>query len=146
MGDGKKVFIPLAIGILDKHHVREIGEAIWVYLWLINRTTKEVESLSGKLGMVLNGRPVPSGTIAEELGLLPRTVRSHLQRLAEKSYIDIQSKGGGGQVIAVCKSKKWIQRKPQPSSQPSQQPSPKRSPARPLNAIERLFMNDDDDD
>lgn len=76
--------IPVSNGIFA--HCERIGAAIWVFLWLIDKTTKEVPA-GGKVdGLVLDGRSVAIGEIVSDLPLSHRTVREHLFRLAEAGY------------------------------------------------------------
>ena len=59
--------IPISNGILS--HCQSIGPAIWVFLWLIDHTTKEVEGADGQLeGLVFGGLQVRSSQIANDLG------------------------------------------------------------------------------
>lgn len=136
--EGRKIYIPVSIGIFDKTHIQGIGEALWLFLWLIDKTTAETDSQDGKLGVVMYGKVIPSQTIADELCCPARTVRHHLKRLEDGGYIQME-KSTAGQVIYVKKSIKWRGRAEGLSfSQPSRS-------AKRLNAIDRLFQNTEDD-
>ena len=141
---GKGFFIPVSCGIFDRQHIQGIGEALWLFLWLINRTTSEVDCPGGRLGIVLYGNSITSRSIASELCCTSRTIRRQLQLLVDGNYIDLD-KTATGQIIRVKKSMKWIARgQPAPSGGAEYRGS--RSGGRPRNAIERLFMNSGDDD
>ena len=141
---GSDIFIPFPLDYLEADQVKQIGDAIWVFLWLINKTTSELDTPAGRIGVVLYGRPIGAGEIADWLGCTARTIRRHLAVLAEKGYIAIEPKGSSGQIITVRNSCKW-RRRPSQATQPTQ-PSRPSQPWLPLNAIERLFAKKDDDD
>src|SRR5205823_7018768 len=87
-------------GILD--HRRKIGSAIWVFLWCLDRVTRE-ESGSG---FVLGGKVITAGQIAQEIDDCKRTVRRHLLSLAKSGYLMLQ-RVSYGFIITVNKSKKF---------------------------------------
>jgi hypothetical protein len=91
---GRTFIIPVSNGIFA--HRERIGTAIWVFLWLVDHTTKEVPAEGGRLdGLVLDGRSIMPGEIAGELELSARAVREHLTQLAEGVYIRKIDKGNG---------------------------------------------------
>ena len=145
MGE-KRIYVPVLIGIFDPIHMVAIGEAIWLFMWLIHRTTSEVETPTGKEGVVMFGKTLSSRDLADELVCYPpRTIRAHLKRLEDGGYIRTEKKPKAGQVLYILKSKKWGDRPHQPS-QPSQSSRYSHRTGRPPNAIERLMMMKDDDD
>jgi hypothetical protein len=92
--------IPVWNGIFD--HRAKIGEAIWVFLWCIDRVTKEQSGV----GFVLGGSVVTAGKIADELGYSDRTIRQHLHSLAGHGYITMKL-AAHGFIITVAKSQKF---------------------------------------
>jgi hypothetical protein len=106
--------IPISNGILTSDHCRDIGPALWVYLWMIDRTTKEVPGEDGQLeGLVLGGAQVRAAVIAADLGLSVRLVHEHIKRL--RAYIRVIPMGEGlPSGYAVMKSKKWRKNQPAP--------------------------------
>jgi len=99
--------IPISNGIFA--HCKKIGSAIWVFLWLIDRTTKEAEGPEGQLeGLVLGGMQVRASLIAKDLDIATRTVHEHIERLCGLGYVR-RIDGGDGMPAgyAVQKSKKW---------------------------------------
>jgi hypothetical protein len=68
--------IPVWSGLLE--HRRHIGSAIWVYLWCLDKITKE----HGGVGWVLGKSPVKIEVIAAEVGESIRQVRRHLHKLS----------------------------------------------------------------
>jgi hypothetical protein len=108
--------IPISNRLLTSDHCRDIGPALWVFLWMIDHTTKEVLGEDGQLeGLVFGGAQVRAAVIAADLGLSVRLVHEHIKRL--KAYIRVIPMGEGlPSGYAVMKSKKW--RKNQPAAIP----------------------------
>ncbi len=100
---------PVSAGLLDPRHVQAIDPSspLWIYLWLLNRVTRDEERGDDFLGIVLHGRAVSIRQIADELGIKERACRRHLARLVRAGYV-LQTKTGVGTCIyAVTKSKRW---------------------------------------
>ena len=74
---------PVSAGLLDPRHVQAIDPSspLWIYLWLLNRVTRDEERGDDFLGIVLHGRSVSIRQIADELGIKERACRRHLARL-----------------------------------------------------------------
>jgi hypothetical protein len=99
---------PVSAGLLDPQHVQAIGGALWVYLWFLNRVTRDEQRVGGEfIGIVRNGRPVSIDEIAGELGIDYRTCRRHLARLVDAEYVLQKRTGAGTCTYAVTKSKRW---------------------------------------
>jgi hypothetical protein len=98
---------PIAVGLLERKHVAEIGAALWCYLWCIDRTTEDVMRGGERRGKVLGGRPVPVSRIAQELGLPEKDVQCQLDQLARRGYIE-RSDHPEGCRIEVRRSIKWL--------------------------------------
>ena len=99
-GDGPSYPIPLWNGIFD--HRPKIGPALWVYLWCLDRITREESGV----GFVLGGSVVHAERIAADLQDSDRTVRRHLKRLARHKYIGLK-RDPYGFIITVAKSRKF---------------------------------------
>jgi hypothetical protein len=99
--------IPVSNGIFA--HCQQIGSAIWVFLWMIDHTTKESASPDGGLdGFVYGGQQVRASIIAKDLGLAVRTVHEHIEKLCKQGYVRRIENGEGMPAgYAVRKSKKW---------------------------------------
>ena len=107
---GRSFSIPVSNGLLTPQHCNQIGIALWVFLWCIDRTTKEVETRGEDQleGLVLNGKPIRASEIANDLGIAQRTVHEHLQRLVKHAYLRAIDFGLGlPSGYAVTNSKKW---------------------------------------
>ena len=109
-GQGTYV-IPVSNGILE--HCAQIGVAIWVFLWMLDRTTKEAPGADGQTeGLVYGGRPIPARDIGNDLQMTVRTVHAHLKQLIDAGYLRTISFGDGiPPGYCVLKSKKWALKK-----------------------------------
>jgi hypothetical protein len=92
--------IPVWNGIFD--HREKIGPAIWVFLWLIDKITRE----EAGAGFVLGGSVVRMDTIARELKDSQKTVRRNLETLKKWGYITLK-RAPYGFIITVTKSRKF---------------------------------------
>jgi DNA-binding transcriptional ArsR family regulator len=101
--------IPVSNGILEGEHREKIRSAIWLFLWLIDRTTIEQPSPDGTglEGLVLGGKAIATRFIAEQIGESERAVRYHLDQLEEHGYIRRIEHRGLANGYALRKSKKW---------------------------------------
>src|SRR5579872_502559 len=96
----KGFFIPVYNGILE--HCRKMGDAIWLFLWLIDHTTKEEHDK----GKVLGGMPIRDRDIARSLGgVSVKTIRRWRSALTLSPYIEATNTGHGFS-YTVLKSKK----------------------------------------
>ncbi|UYL94147.1 putative transcriptional regulator [Geobacillus phage vB_GthS_PK5.2] len=99
-------YFPVYTGLLTPEHRERIGPAIWEFLWLISKVTKEVQEEGETLGIVLGGRPVKLAEIADDLGSSERSVRRNITRLKEQGYIE-SVRAPYGEIYRVRKSKKF---------------------------------------
>jgi hypothetical protein len=110
-GKEKNYPIPVSNGIFA--HRKRIGAAVWVFLWLIDHTTKEIPATDGKVeGLVHGGQPVALGTIASDLEMSWDAVYEHLGQLANAGYIRKLIHGNGRpNGYAVINSKRFSNRR-----------------------------------
>lgn len=103
----KKTFrIPVSNGIFE--HYRRMGNAIWLFLWFIDKTTKEtIDERGRRLGQVLGGVPISDSDPAESLGCSAHVIRKYRRALVAEKYIE-QKRTPFGHIIAVLNSKKWF--------------------------------------
>ena len=99
-------YFPVYTGLLTPEHRERIGPAIWEFLWLISKVTKEVQEEGETLGIVLGGRPVKLAEIADDLGSSERSVRRNITHLKEQGYIE-SVRAPYGEIYRVRKSKKF---------------------------------------
>lgn len=93
-------------GLITWEHRSRMGLAIWEFLWLIDKVTREEDGR----GIVLGGKPVKLAEIADDLGRTRDAVSDALRRLSEEDYIEVHRKSGG-LAVYVLKSKKWSGRR-----------------------------------
>jgi len=110
-GAERNFSIPVSNGIFG--HRRRIGAAVWVFLWLIDHTTKEIPTADGKVeGLVHGGQPVALGTIASDLEMSWDAIQQHLAQLAIAGYIrKIVHGTGRANGYAVINSKRFSNRR-----------------------------------
>jgi biotin operon repressor len=89
-------------GLLAPEHRQRIGSAIWTFLWLVRRTTKE----KAGIGTVLGGKPVKAREIARDLGIHPESVKRDIDRLRSEGYI-LTDRTSYGLQVYILRSKRW---------------------------------------
>jgi DNA-binding transcriptional ArsR family regulator len=99
-------YFPVYSGLLTAQHREKIGSAIWEFLWLISKVTKEIEEEGETWGIVLGGKPVKIAEIVADLGGNERNIRRNLAKLKEHGYIE-SKRAPYGEIFRVRKSKKF---------------------------------------
>lgn len=94
---GSGFFIQVYQGLLEPKHRKTMGEALWLYLWLVDHQTDES-------GLVMHGKPVSAGQLSDVLGVPVKTIRKWLYRLRE-SYISWEAMTAGYR-ITILKPKR----------------------------------------
>ncbi len=89
-------------GLLSDGHVQKIENALWEFIWLINKVTSEEEGI----GMVLKGKPVKIEQIKNDLKRDYRSVLRHVKTLQKHGYINLK-RCPYGFVITINNSKKF---------------------------------------
>ena len=79
----RKLYIPVNCGLLEPEHIDRMGIAVWLFLWCIDRQTREKDGL----GWVYGGKLLTHEEIAEEMGRRERTVRRWCKLLENEDYI-----------------------------------------------------------
>lgn len=99
-------YIGVSNGLLRDGHRKRMGEAVWEFMWLIDRVTRiDAE----QRGYVLGGKPIQLSEIATGLGVHKATVSRNLSRLQAAGYISI-THAPYGLIIVVQKAKKRFNR------------------------------------
>lgn len=96
-------------GLLTPDHYQRIGAAIWLFLWCVSSTTKEVEKDGVVWGIVKGNKPHKLSELAELFGVNEKTVRRWLNALEDYEYIRI-TRAPYGLVLTVKNSKKYKNR------------------------------------
>jgi hypothetical protein len=106
---------PFAIPVLNSlfgSHLKNIGAALPLALWFIDRATSVSSENDALEGLVLHGKSLTSEDISKHLGALPRNVRNHVARLQDHGYIRKEKNGAGHSFfvigfLAECAAKKF---------------------------------------
>ncbi|MEK4106899.1 hypothetical protein NST28_22635 [Paenibacillus sp. FSL R10-2791] len=108
MPEGSYPF-PTYSGLLQPQHYKQIGSAIWLFLWCISSTTSEKEREGTVWGIVLGNKPIRSSELEETFGVTGRTIRDWIKRLEEHGYIRV-TRAPYGLIFSVRNSKKYQNR------------------------------------
>jgi hypothetical protein len=104
--------VGLRNGLLETKHLEAIGNAIWLYLWLLDKQPKGTDK-------VLGGQPVNYELFKASINVSRRTYTYWLTCLKNTGYITIL-RTPYGQIITIQKPKKWA-RDAQQTAQPDAQ-------------------------
>jgi hypothetical protein len=113
-GENKQAWFPVWRGI--HQHAAGLGDAIGLFLWCIDRTTKELVVKGERVGLVLGGRAINDTEIAAELGVSARVIRRMRKQLTVGGYI-IPMRESYGSSIVIRKSKKFLSKPPSMAGQ-----------------------------
>lgn len=90
---------------------RRLGDAIWLYLFYIDRTTKERRDEDGtSVGLVLGGVPRSDSDAARALGVCDKTINRWRSRLEREGFIRTKQTGRGS-IVEIVNSTKWCWKK-----------------------------------
>ena len=93
--------------LLEPKHIKSMGSAVWLYLWLLDKMTSVTEEGVGK---VLGGVPIKFEHIQKELGVPQQTYSDWITRLKEHGYIKVL-RIPHGYIISVNKAVKIFNNK-----------------------------------
>ena len=92
-------YISISNGLIEGDHHEKMGNAIWLYMWLIDKVTKIDDE---GLGWVLGGKPLQ----IEEIKHIPRrSCQRYISILKKNQYITV-TRTMRGVIIKVTKAKK----------------------------------------
>ena len=91
-------------GLLEPKHYRAIGDAVWLYMYLVDKQGKQVDK--NGLGKVAGGVPLHDEDIAGTFGCERKTVSRWRKILIRGGYI-MATRAPYGYIYAVTKPKKW---------------------------------------
>ncbi|MFC4305763.1 hypothetical protein [Cohnella boryungensis] len=100
---------PMYSGLLEPGHYKNIGSAIWLFLWCVSATTTEKEKDGIVWGIVLGNKPVKTEELAARFEVSDRTIRDWLKVLKDHEYIRV-TRAPSGLILTVRKSKKFLHR------------------------------------
>ena len=102
----KNFIIPMSNGIFS--HWKRMGEALWLFMWYIDKTTREELEQRRALNRArLRWRPVPDSRPAHDMGCTKRVIGIWRRRLRADGYISTL-RTPIGRTVKVRKSKKWL--------------------------------------
>lgn len=87
MKNDKSYPFPTYSGLLNSEHYDKIGPALWLFLWFISSTTREIEKDGVSWGIVLGHKPLKAREMAAVFGVSEKTVRRWLELLENHDYI-----------------------------------------------------------
>jgi hypothetical protein len=97
-------YIKIANGLLEPKHCLAMGEAVWLYMWLQDKTTSINEN---QLGKVLGNKPIVyEDDIKPVLGISRQVYIRWIDRLRSAGYIQTV-RTPRGLVIVITKAKKF---------------------------------------
>ncbi|WP_052088314.1 HTH domain-containing protein [Paenibacillus wynnii] len=108
MPEGSYPF-PTYSGLLEPRHYKQIGTAIWLFLWCISSTTAEKEKEGTVWGVVLGNKPIRINELEEIFEVSNRTIRSWIKTLEDHGYIRV-TRAPYGLIFSVRNSKKYQNR------------------------------------
>lgn len=71
--------------LLEPKHVKNMGNAIWLYLWLLDKMTSINEN---GLGKVLGGKPITYQEVYKDVPIPLRNYRRYVEKLRDNGYIN----------------------------------------------------------
>ena len=102
----KGFFIEVSNDLLDPKHCEQMGEAVWLFMWLLDKITA-VASESGK---VLGGKPIKYKEVEADLGISRSTYNRWMKALKDGGYVK-SIRTPYGSCIVVLKAKKRFSKK-----------------------------------
>jgi hypothetical protein len=85
--------VPVSDRLFD--HRRRMGSSIWEYLWLRAHVTGDQSNRNGlPLGVVEDGKPIPTSRIAADLKRSREATLANLERLEAGHYIERSAAAG----------------------------------------------------
>ena len=76
--------IEIKNNLLEPKHIESMGQAVWLYMYLLDKVTSINENQEG---IVLGGKPVKFKDVQKELGISKNTYTQWLNKLLEYPYI-----------------------------------------------------------
>jgi|ERR1035438_3211357 hypothetical protein len=96
--------VGLSNALLEAKHYRAMGDALWLYTYLLDRQGRRVDA--NGFGKVAGGMPIRDSDIAGTFGSSGRTISRWRSRLRLRGYITTR-RTPYGYCYAITKPKKW---------------------------------------
>jgi hypothetical protein len=97
----KGFFIEVSNNLLDPKHCKQMGDAVWLFMWLIDKIT----TVNKENGRVLGGKPIKYNDIEKDLGISRSTYNRWMKILKTGGYVKTV-RTPYGSCIVVLKAKK----------------------------------------
>lgn len=79
-------YIQISNGLLQGTHRKQMGEAVWEFMWCIDKITKIDDDGTG---WVLGGKPIKLKALTDEMGVHATTVSRNLNKLQKFGYLGL---------------------------------------------------------
>ncbi len=90
-------------GVLEEKHQRQMGQARWLFDWLISKETSEKDGI----GIVNYGKPLTTNEISLALGRPQKTIKRWISRLRTWAYIRTTKTLSQGLIFTIHKAKRF---------------------------------------
>lgn len=100
-------YIQVSNGLLKNGHRKRIGEAVWEFMWCIDKITQIDEQ---GCGWVLGGKPIQLKELIDDMQVHATTVSRNLNKLQKEGYLGL-IRTPRGIKIKVNKAKKVFKKK-----------------------------------
>lgn len=94
--------IEIKNNLLEHKHHEAMGDAVWLYMWLLDKMTSISEEGVGK---ILGGKPIKYEEVKEELSMSERTYNRWIAALKKHEYVNVR-RTPYGLVLSVNKAHK----------------------------------------
>ena len=88
--------------LFEAHHYARMGQAVWLFGWVLLRETRD----RGGIGFVLGGRPITYREIEEETGFARKSLERWMRILRRGGYIETTT-APSGIIVRIQKAKKF---------------------------------------
>ena len=99
-------YIQVSNGLLKGAHRKIMGEAVWEFMWCIDKVTKIDEDGTG---WILGGKPIKLKDLTDDMGVHATTVSRNLNKLQKSGYLGLVHTPYGIK-ISVKREKKFSKR------------------------------------
>jgi len=101
----KGFYIEVSNNLLNAQHCKQMGDAVWLFMWFLDKMT----SVTEQKGKVLGGKPIKFKDIEKDLGISRSTYNRWMKILKDGGYVQTL-RTPYGSCIVVLKAKKRFNR------------------------------------
>ena len=103
----KGYYIEITNNLLDPKHRKNMGTAVWEFMWCLDKITRIDDD--GR-GWLLGGKPIKLSEIKMDIGIAENHISNNLTKLKKEGYLEI-TRTPCGLVIKVMKAQKRFNQK-----------------------------------